>query len=211
MVQETEPRRRRLISNSFGCRVGDLARVSWNRRTNDPNSLSVVTLFLGLALPFLLASLPWLSSVWAVEPGQTEPRNETVRGRVVYLAEAMERLYGVKSVREASQRTLALETRTGELIPLIEDVRGRAFRADPRLLAMKDVELLVRRHPKAPAVQVVRLYTYRDGKRMEVDYWCEICAIALFELKPCDCCQGDIELRFRHMPGATKPAPAATP
>lgn len=141
-----------------------------------------------------------LAPAWGDDQVKSEARNETLRGRVVYLAEAMERLYGVKSVREAAQRTLAFETRDGELIPLIEDVRGRAFRADPRLLAMKDVELLVRRHPRAPAVQIVRLFAFRDGKRMEVDYWCEICAIALFELKPCDCCQGDIELRFRHMP-----------
>ena len=33
--------------------------------------------------------------------------------------------------------------------------------------------------------------------RLELDYWCDICAIAMYELKECECCQGPIELRRR--------------
>ena len=131
------------------------------------------------------------------EPAGEDRHNESLRGRVVYLAEAMERLYGVKSVPEAAERTLALETPAGELVPLVENVRGRAFRVDKRLRALPDVELLVRRHRGSPAAQVIRVYSHERGQRLEIDYWCEICSIAMFELKACDCCQGDIELRRR--------------
>ena len=167
-----------------------------------------------LAIPLLLLSTSLLQSTGASadEPpavkAQDSPhgsgeakgraaKNESLRGRVVFLAEAMKRLHGIKSVREAGPRTLAIESPEGELTVLVEDERGRAFRADPRLLALKDVELLVQRTPGVPAVQIVRLYQWNKGKRFELDYWCEICAIAMFELKPCDCCQGDIELRIR--------------
>ena len=112
----------------------------------------------------------------------------------------MERRFGIKSVPEAAQRTLALETRDGQLVPLVENVRGRAFRVDKRLRALEDVELLVRRQAGAPAAQIIRVYSHEKGQRLEIDYWCEICSIAMFELKACDCCQGDIELRRRPAP-----------
>ena len=113
------------------------------------------------------------------------------------MGEALQQRYGVKTVAEAQQRVLALETREGKLHPLVEDVRGRAFRRDERLRNLKDVELLVRRFPDAPMVQIIRLYAHEKQTRFELDYWCEICAIAMFELKACDCCQGPIELRRR--------------
>ncbi len=93
-------------------------------------------------------------------------------------------------------RVLAFETADGELYPLAEDIRGRGFRRDERLRGI-EMELLVRRYHGAPVVQVIRAFERTDHGKLELDYWCEICAIAMFELKPCDCCQGDIELRRR--------------
>lgn len=150
----------------------------------------------------LLAAFALAASALAEPPDDDQPDafNESLRGRVVYLAEALERRFGVSSVPEAVERTLALETRDGQLVPLVENVRGRAFRVDKRLRALEDVELLVRRFPGSPAVQVIRVYSHEEDGRVELDYWCEICSIAMFELKPCDCCQGDIELRRRPAP-----------
>lgn len=163
----------------------------------------------------LLAGL-WLNStarsVCADDPGQERvspssledasaaPRatfeSLTLRGRVVWLAEAMARRHGVKTVPEAANWVLALETADGELYALAEDIRGRGFRRDPRLRKM-NLELLVRRYHGAPVVQVIRAFELTKEAKLELDYWCDICAIAMFELKPCDCCQGDIELRKR--------------
>ena len=120
----------------------------------------------------------------------------SIRGRVVWLAEALARRHGVQSVPEAAERVLALESKDGQLIPLIEDKRGRSFRLDKRLRNV-DVELLVRQYDGSPQVQVIQIFALKKDGKYELDYWCEICAIAMFELKPCDCCQADIELRAR--------------
>ena len=119
-----------------------------------------------------------------------------LQGRVVWVAEALERLHGIRTVPESSEHQLALETAAGDLHPLVEDIRGRAFRRDARLRAM-DAELLVRRHRGSPLIQVIQVFELTENGRSELDYWCEICAIAMFELKACDCCQGPTELRKR--------------
>jgi hypothetical protein len=121
---------------------------------------------------------------------------DTIRGRVVFLAEAIEKQAGLPSVPEARDRVLALQTAKGELIPLLEDVRGRAFRRDERLREM-EVELVVRRYQHSPFVQIIRVIEVAKNGRFEIDYWCDVCAIAMFEKKDCDCCQGDVELRRR--------------
>jgi len=119
---------------------------------------------------------------------------QTYRGKAVYLAEALKRLHNVQSVDEAKERTLAIETKDGTLIPLVEDVRGRAFRNDERLRKM-NIEVLVRKFKGSPAGQVIRLYEITDEGKFEIDYWCDVCSIAMYELKLCECCQGEIELR----------------
>ena len=147
-----------------------------------------------------LAGLLCLAGLARADEPQAEFTLDTVRGRVVYLADALEQRAGAAAVPEAKDRILALETKAGELIPLLEDVRGRAFRRDERLRKM-EVELLVRRYKGSPVVQVIRLFEVAKDGLYEVDYWCEICAIAMYELKECECCQGPIELRKRKSDG----------
>jgi hypothetical protein len=121
---------------------------------------------------------------------------ESIRGRVVFLAEEFENQTGIPSVPEARDRVLALRTGAGKLVPLLEDVRGRAFRRDERLRQI-DVELVVRRYAQSPLVQIIRVMEIAPDGRYDLDYWCEICAIAMFEQKDCECCQGPVELRRR--------------
>jgi hypothetical protein len=136
------------------------------------------------------------------DPGKTkadsgkkaEAKTFSIRGSVAWFSEALERKHGVKQVPEAAERVLALEATSGELHPLIEDTRGRGFRADPRLRGV-NVELLVRQHPGIPFVQVLRVFELRADGKYELDYWCDICSIVMYELKECECCQGMIELR----------------
>ena len=49
---------------------------------------------------------------------------ESVRGRVVFMADALKRRYGIKSIDEAQQRLLALESTDGSLYPIVADIRG---------------------------------------------------------------------------------------
>jgi hypothetical protein len=137
------------------------------------------------------------------EPG-VQQASRVVRGRIVWLADALERLHGVRLVPEAREHILVLETPSGELVPLVEDERGRAFRSDGRLRGI-DVEVVGRQQRGSPFLQVMKLFAVDDGRRYELDYWCEICSIAMFELKPCDCCQGSIELRRREVDDSGQP------
>lgn len=120
----------------------------------------------------------------------------SLRGRVVWLGEALERLYDVHTTQDARERVLALETEGGELVPLIEDRRGRSFRKDVRL-RKREVELFVRRYRGVPLAQVIRIYAVKPDGKYLLDYWCDICSISMVELGPCDCCQGPIQLRER--------------
>ena len=147
------------------------------------------------AIP-LAAAPPGENEAPADPPESIEYETLSLRGQVVFLAPALERLYGIKSVPEVREHVLALRTADDELFPLVEDIRGRAFRRDKRLRGV-DMELLVRRYKGSPHAQVIRVYVLKEGAKFELDYWCEICAIAMYELKACDCCQGDIELRLR--------------
>ena len=142
--------------------------------------------------PFLL----FVASLSVGDEKTADFTTETLRGKMVFLAEAMETETGVRSVPEAKDRILALQTEGGELVPLLEDQRGRAFRRDERLRQMK-VELLVRRYRHSPLAQIIRVYEVAPDGRYEIDYWCDICAIAMVEKKDCECCQGPVQLRRR--------------
>ena len=156
--------------------------------------------FCCLAFAFIILS----PSIFAQPPAKSAdakfPKYETrtLRGRVVWQAEVLSRRFGIRSVPEAAERSLVLETPTGELHPIVEDTRGRAFRADERLRGI-DLELLVRKYEGSPLVQVIQVFSLKKTGKYEVDYWCDICSIAMYELKACDCCQGDIELRERRV------------
>jgi len=121
---------------------------------------------------------------------------ETYRGHVVFLNEVLAKRFGITTVPEAADRSLALQTAEGTLVPIVEDVRGRAFRVDERL-RKPEVEILVRKYQGLPAVQVIRLFEVTKEGKLELDYWCDICAIPMVELKPCECCQGETVLRRR--------------
>jgi hypothetical protein len=123
-------------------------------------------------------------------------RNESLRGRAVWLAEALKDRFGVETDKDAVRSVVALATTDGRLLPIVKDFRGRGFYSDARLREM-DLELLVRTFEGASSIQVVRVYSIKDGAKYEVDYWCDICSIPMYELKECECCQGEIRIRQR--------------
>lgn len=130
--------------------------------------------------------------------GETPKEFQTVvvRGQVVWLHEALKKRFGMAAVEGAEQQLLALETETGSILPIFEDLRGRSFRKDPRLRDTP-IELLVRRYAEHPMLQVIRVYALEKGQKFEVDYWCDVCAIVMFEKDFCACCQDQNRLRKR--------------
>jgi hypothetical protein len=172
-------------------------------------SLTLVLCFSGLARAQKDASPGSPPASTAADAEAQKYETITRRGRVVSMAEALQRRFDVQSVPEADDRLLALETAEGELLPMVEDIRGRSFRRDERLRD-RDVELLMRRYEGSPMVQVITIYALKDDGKYELDYWCDICAIAMYELKPCDCCQGETRLRERRVPDSAPAEKAAS-
>lgn len=125
-------------------------------------------------------------------------RTEKIRGRFVWLADALKKDFGVTTVAETSENVLAIRASEGELFPIVENVRGRAFRKDVRLREM-ELELTVRKFEKQPFVQIVGTFEVDGDQRLEIDYWCDVCAIAMYEAGPCSCCQDDNRLRKRRV------------
>lgn len=143
---------------------------------------------------------------------KSEPafKNELIRGKVVWLADALKSEFGISTVPEVAENSLAILTKDGKLVPMVENLRGRAFRSDKRLREM-EVELLARRYEQQPLIQVLRLYQVDGDQRYEIDYWCDICAIVMFETGPCSCCQDHNRLRKRIVErGETTPTEVET-
>jgi hypothetical protein len=125
-----------------------------------------------------------------------KPRKSLFKGKVVRVIDALKRR-GVKAHAEELKEQVALESDRGDLIPILPDWRGRAFFQDERL-RNRDVELIGFRREGIPYLNVLSVYTFGDkGERQYTDYWCDICSIPMYEIKPCDCCQQDIRLRFQ--------------
>lgn len=117
------------------------------------------------------------------------------KGKVVLVAQALKRR-GIRTYDELKGQ-VALETDSGELLPIVPDWRGRAFFQDERLRNRK-VELIASKRPGLPYLQVIMIFLFDEtGRRCYMDYWCDICSIPMYEIKPCDCCQGDIRLRLQ--------------
>jgi hypothetical protein len=123
---------------------------------------------------------------------------ESLRGRVVWLADALKQRYDIELDADVEHAMCALATDDGRLLPLVKDDRGRGFWLDERIRNI-EVELLVRRFHDSPLIQVLRVYTLKPDGRYEFDYWCDTCSIPMFELKQCECCQGPIRVRERRV------------
>lgn len=145
----------------------------------------------------------------AGESDSGDYRNEVISGRVGWLAPFLKDHFDITTVPEVAKQSLAVLTDEGEIVPLVENVRARAFRKDERLRD-KPLELWVRRYEKQPFAQVLKIVELQDGQRYEVDYWCDVCAIPMYETGPCSCCQDHNRLRKRLLvdgePGPELPA-----
>ena len=126
------------------------------------------------------------------------PKYESVvlRGKVVELGPHVSQAFNVPMDDDVGKAVVALVTDTGEVHPLVKDVRSRGFWMDKRLRD-RPMELHVHKFPGLPFVRLIDTYSFKDGKKFAVDYWCTVCAITTFEPGPCPCCQDAIELRER--------------
>ena len=124
-----------------------------------------------------------------------EPEKQLFTGSVVFLEDALTER-GLETYTETG-RHVVLKTDDGELLPILADWRGRAFYQDEKLRDRK-VELIGFYREQLPYLNVLAIYTFNEeGHRQFTDYWCDICAFPMYMIQPCECCQGDVRLRFQ--------------
>jgi alpha-D-ribose 1-methylphosphonate 5-triphosphate synthase subunit PhnI len=144
-------------------------------------------------LVFLSALLCLPLTLRAKEP-EAQHVTESLRGKVLWTADVLKERFGIESDSDSAQTSVSLVTREGKVYPIVKDVRGRGFMKDDRL-RNREMELLVRRYEGSPFIQVIRVYTIKEGRKYALDYWCDICAIIMYEEQECECCKGPIRLR----------------
>lgn len=170
-----------------------------SRIAKDPNVAAVAIACLSLVSVWMVvADEPAARKFNSAESAKVTKEGwpkELFTGKVVLLLDALKQRE-IKSYDEVKNQVV-LDTDDGELIPILPDWRGRAFFQDERLRNRR-VELVGVRRPKVPYLQVLMIFVIDDkGTRQYMDYWCDVCSIAMYEIKPCECCQDPIRLRLQ--------------
>ncbi|MBI3469246.1 MAG: hypothetical protein HY000_40095 [Planctomycetes bacterium] len=123
-----------------------------------------------------------------------KPELAALRGKIVELGPHLMDQFHVPMDEDLGKAIMAIVTDSGEVHPLIKDVRSRGFFMDKRLRD-RPMELHIHKYSGLPFVRLIDVYSFKDGKKYKVDYWCAICAISTFQPGPCPCCQDEIGLR----------------
>ena len=149
-----------------------------------------ITYRLGLCLAITAALLPVLFAA-AGEGKGDKPQHFT--GKVVPLDRLLEKS-SVRLDADAAPSWYALAADDGKIYPLVKDDGSRMFFKDDRLLN-RPMRLTGQLVPGSQLLQVLEVHSLVEGKRHEVYYWCDVCAIKRYEKKICECCGGPMELR----------------
>jgi len=147
----------------------------------------------------------WIVTVcaWSADGPKAEPRvavfTNTVapqeiqlRGKVVCLAEEMDRLFQT-GLPAQHEHLFALKTDDGKYYTLLRTKYSEALFVDQRLRE-KQLILKGRLFPNTQLFEPITLRSRRDGVVHELYYYCTICAIRSVSPAPCECCQGPMEL-----------------
>jgi hypothetical protein len=129
-------------------------------------------------------------------PKQVLAKYESVvlRGKVIELGPYLMQTYQMPMDDDVAKSVMVLLTDSGEVHPIIKDLRSRGYWLDKRLRD-RPMELHVHKFAGLPFVRLIDVYSIKEGKKYRVDYWCSVCAITTFEPGPCPCCQEEIQLR----------------
>ena len=121
------------------------------------------------------------------------------RGKLVCLLEEMKEKYRAEA--PAAHEHLAGFRVDGDppaggfrYYTLLRNLHSEALFVDARFKE-HELRLTGRVFPSTSILEVSRFQWYRDGKLLEVYYWCSVCAIKGVDPGPCFCCQGKVELR----------------
>lgn len=135
-------------------------------------------------------ALLWLVGVLAAG-GQTLPATDIapteIRGRVVCLAEEMQRRHKVE-LQSGHDHIWGFRTEDGACFTLLRTRYSEAIFLDPEL-RKKELLLKARRFPGTQILEVTYLHTVRDGVVQDFYYYCDICSIKSISPEICSCCR----------------------
>jgi hypothetical protein len=143
----------------------------------------------------------WLAAILGL-PGARQAEKPAAfeeRGRLVCLIEEMkekhqaeappahDHLAGFRVEDKAAPNGVRYYT-------LLRNARSEALFADKRFKE-RELRLYGRVFPSSSVLEVGRILWYRDGRLMDVYYWCRVCSIRGIDPGACACCQEKVELR----------------
>ena len=115
-----------------------------------------------------------------------------LRGRVVCLAEEMERLHDVE-LPSHHEHVYGLKMSDGRYYTLLRTRNSEAIFTDAEVRA-KDLLLKGKIFPHTDLFEAVTLRCVRDGKVYDLVYYCDICHIFTIAPGICECCKGPTTL-----------------
>lgn len=115
-------------------------------------------------------------------------------GRVVPYAQQLKSKFGIELESTQADNLLALACDDGRLLPIFPTPSAQFFYLD-RQTHYRQVLVTGRIYENTPGLHLLDIYTVKDGKVLEVYYWCGICSIKSYANRPCECCQEPVELR----------------
>jgi hypothetical protein len=137
---------------------------------------------------------------FAAPPSKT-PETVTLRGKVLTLTDALKaRGLALAPDPEPTAKQVVLMAEDGTITPLLSDETSRALFVDERLRNLK-TQLVGRRYPGVPYLQVVTIQVEREGRLRTPEYFCDVCTISVGYPQICPCCQGPMEFRMKPDPG----------
>lgn len=160
-------------------------------RTQRWRTLSVLTLAIAIA-HFAVAAEPPRETTTNVSRGAQTIQEMELRGKVVCLAEEMNRLHQT-NLPARHEHLYGFKTEDGKYYTLLRSKYSEALFSDKRLLE-KDLLLKGRLFPNSQIFEPMRLRSVRNGVVHDLYYYCAICAIDAVAPDVCDCCQGPTEL-----------------
>jgi hypothetical protein len=109
-------------------------------------------------------------------------------------------LRAAESIRGTLANAATLTTPDGKTILLDGDESTRAVLNDERLRGM-DFEALghftAANHFLISPIHERAMFVYKDGKRLLITYWCNVCYIRTYAPGNCRCCQKYTDLDLR--------------
>ena len=136
----------------------------------------------------------------SLQPQQAEkPAAFEERGRIVCLIEEMKEKYKADAAPAHEHLVgFKVEDKTApngaRYYTLYRNAASEALFVDKRFKE-RELRLFGRIFPSSSVLEVSRFLWYKDGKLMDVYYWCQVCSIRGVDPGPCACCQAKVELR----------------